>query len=184
MVKKTCSLFIFVLTSFILPVLAQDDIDLLAGPVKNLSIENPRSAKKITWSDRETAKELLNRVDFIRIDLQAIESAALGHARQVVYSYQIDSKNRKKINKLIRSTIKKSRKLHDLFENDLSFFPQKIKFSILEEENHLQALYYDVSTIQSVLEALDSIEKFHKAFQNLVEISLFHFLKETYPQIF
>lgn len=184
MVHKICSLFIFVLTSFVLPVLAGDDIDRLVGAVKNLSIENSKSVKKMTWNEQEEARKLLNRIDFIRLDLQAIESSALAHTHRLADSYGLESRNRKKINKFIRSTIKNSRKLHDLFENDLSFFPQKIKISILEQENHLQAIYYDVSTIQSLQEALDRIEKFQKVFQNFVEIILFQFLKKTYPQIF
>lgn len=164
-------LFLFVLTTFVLP-------------VSSMPVEYPSIYSEMTWEDREEAMKLLNRIDFIRLDLYAIKGAALSNAKRIAQNDQPDSDEKKVIKKIKYSALKNASKLHDLFEHDLSFFPQEIQFSIKEQERHLQELYYDFCTIQSVQDALDRVENFHKAIENLVEISLFHFLKEKYPKMF
>lgn len=184
MLRKFCSLFIFVLASLVGCAWAEADIDFLVTAVGKLNIEYSEPMNEMSWAEKEEALKLLNRIDFISLDLLAIKGAAQSYAKRAAQSYQLNSQSKKAIKKIISLAIKHASKFHDLFDTDLSFFPEEIQVTIKNQEQHLQALYYDIQSIQSVQGALDRIESFHKAIQYLIEVSLFHFLRSTYPQIF
>ncbi|MBS1988447.1 hypothetical protein JST56_05650 [Candidatus Dependentiae bacterium] len=184
MLRKFCSLFIFVLAGLVGCACAEEGVDSLVTAVRKLSVEYSEPINEMSWAEKEEALRLLNRIDFISLDLLAIKGAAQSSAYRAAQSYQLNSRNKKAIKKVISLAIKHASKFYDLFDTDLSFFPEEIQVTIKNQEQHLQALYYDTQSIQSVQGALDRIESFHKATQYLIEVSLFHFLRSTYPQMF
>lgn len=118
--------------------------------------------------DRSELNVIINRIDLITIDFYAIKTYALNNAQSAAYGHDYCSENKKLIKKIIKRAQKGEKSGSSDLSQSLSSFPEEVQQKIFVEVKKLRERYCSPNSIETVQQALESIQTFYTEYSKLV----------------